>query len=224
MSSNGFIDRIKHKENRLSAIIADLLSPSGSHGQQRIFLDAFLRQIIKRNDLFNQPCKVDPESKFPSSSGKIDILIDFGDFGIGIENKPWANDGDEQLHKYSDSLDDDYRGQYCLIYLTPYGNQPSENSIEAGLRDELHQLLLVSYCHDMLNWLRECVQLCESDRFRWFLRDFMDYFIDKVLITTNYGDTKMPSEDDITLQHALESKKNLEMALDIAAKRDELHK
>ena len=97
-----FIDRIKHKENCLSAIIADLLSPSGSHGQQRIFLDAFLRRIERGDLLVKQPRKVDTE--FRCQGGFIDILVDFGDFGIGIENKPWAGDQDEQLRRYHDYL------------------------------------------------------------------------------------------------------------------------
>ena len=89
-------------KKHLSQIIAGLLDPGGSHGQQRMFLDAFLRRIERGDLLVKQPRKVDTE--FPCQGGFIDILVDFGDFGIGIENKPWAGDQDEQLRRYHDYL------------------------------------------------------------------------------------------------------------------------
>ena len=103
---------IRPKEPRLSEIIAGLLNPSGSHGQQRKFLDAFLRRIIKENDLLEnllkeQPCSVICESQtvyIKSSQRRIDILVEFEDFGLGIENKPGDGDEERQLNDYIDHL------------------------------------------------------------------------------------------------------------------------
>ncbi len=214
-------NRIEPKENALSGIIADLLNPTGSHGQQRMFLDAFLRQI-NRCDLLNKHVDIRCEYPFINQNdrGRIDILVDFGDFGIGIENKPWAGDLDEQLRKYHDYLKERYNNQFCLIYLTRDKRRPPENSIRANLVEELinetGQLRLVSYSNKILEWLRECVQLCESDKFRWFLRDFMDY------IPTMMEGRQMTGERNVIVEHALENKENLKTTLDICFIFDEL--
>lgn len=169
-------------EMRLSAIIAGMLDPDRSHGQQRMFLDAFLRRI-DMCDLLNRHVEsIRCEYEY-DEEGRIDILVDFGDFGIGIENKLWAADQYKQLRKYHDYLKKRYNNQFCLIYLTPDGTEPSKESIEPEVRDTLMadgHLLLVSYCNFMLNWLRECHQRCESDKFRWFLHDLIDYIDHKI--------------------------------------------
>lgn len=199
-------DRIKPKENALSDIIADLLNPAGSHGQQRIFLNAFLRRINTNGGLLEQPCEVHREFYFTnkSDSGKIDILVTFdSDFRIGIENKWETGEGNDQLRKYRDYLNKVSNGQFCLIYLTPDGREPDSISP----KDE-NRLLLMSYRSHILEWLRECCQLCESDKFRWFLRDFMDYILTRI-----EGRRQMPGEEDIIIRHALESRENLDMTL-----------
>lgn len=205
--------RIEPDENTLSDIIADLLNPTGSHGQRRMFLDAFLRRINTNGSLLEQPCEVRRE--FPCDSGRIDILVTFNSgFRIGIENKLGAGEGYDQVRRYRDCLNRVSGGQFRLIYLTPDGREP--DSISPG--DE-NRLLLMSYCSDILEWLRECCQLCKSDKFRWFLRDFMDY-----ISTRTEGRRQMPGEEDIIIRHALESRENLEMTLGIRLAGDELCK
>ena len=178
-----FFEWIKRKEDFLSDIIADLLNPAGSHGQDRKFLDAFLRRIGK-DDLCNrQPHQVTCQAPtyYIDQDRKIDILVDFGDFGLGIENKPWpwSKDLEDQLKDYCRHLKKRYGDRrFCVVYLTIPGDNPSENSIRAKMRKNLEQndqLFCVSYRPNIQDWLRECCQLCESDKFRGFLRDFMNY-------------------------------------------------
>ena len=211
---------IRPKETRLSEIIADLLDQDGSHGQQRRFLDAFLHRIIKRTDLDKKPPKVDREvlttNNMENPYRRIDIVVEFKNkaFGLGIENKSLESGGGDlpgQLEAYYYHLRKEYgEDSFCLVYLTPDGGDPDENSIACSLREELKsegKLICIAYRHDILKWLRECHQLCESDKFRWFLRDFMDHI--------NGGQTmSIRNERDIILKHALE-KENLETALDI---------
>ena len=204
---------IDRDENRRSDIIADLLNPSGSHGQQHRFLDAFL-QAIKRPDLkakklLQVDCRVQTDYNREHPLGQMDILVEFEHFGLAIENKVGAKEQLEQLQRYHDHLKNKYgEDQFCLVYLTPDGRKPE--SIEGSLREELmneRKLICISYNRDMLKWLEECCRLCESDKFRWFLRDFMDHL--------NGGQTmSIRNERDIILKHALE-KENLETALDI---------
>ena len=213
---NVFSKVIRPDENRLSEIVADLLNPSGSHGQDRRFLDAFL-QLIKPNALGNlfkqQPSSVTCESRtiyIERSQRRIDILLAFENFGLAIENKPWAADQEEQLQDYSGNLQKNFKDKFCLLYLTWEGIDPDEKSIARNLREELKKkgkLICISYRHHILKWIEECCRLCESDKFRWFLRDFMDYI--------NGGQTMaMRNEREITLAHALE-RENLGTTLDI---------
>ena len=207
-------DQIRRFEKRRSAIIADLLKPSGSHGQQHKFLDAFL-DAIKRPDLKDkqlQKAKVRPEVQTDhnkkSPNRWIDIVVEVDNFGIGIENKmPGGGDRHKQLEDYYHHLKEKYgEDKFCLVYLTPDGDDPSEDSIKRDLKERLeNQRRLV--CTACMKWIEDCCRLCESDKFRWFLRDFRDHM--------NGGQTmSIRNERDIILKHALE-KEHLETALDI---------
>lgn len=225
---------IRPKEPHLSEIIADLLDPDGSHGQCRGFLDAFLRQIIKQpidlDGLLNQsPLSVTCESQtvyIEKSQRRLDILVAYENFGLAIENKPWAPDQKEQLQDYIRNLREKFKDKFCLIYLTLEKKNPSENSIKPSLREDLKKkgkLICASYRDDILKWLEECCQLCESDKFRWFLRDFVDYIPTMEEQMSNSSERKI-SERKMIVAHALENKENLKMALDVGSVYDDLRK
>ncbi len=184
-------DRIKPDENRLSDIIADLLDPAGSHGQQRVFLDAFLRTC----SVDERSCKAQPNVSRESSTDyiersrrRVDIEVEFERFiegqlerfGLGIENKPWAGDQEKQLEEYCGYLNKKYNGAFCIAYISPHGRRPTSMQDQL-IEERIHkgQLRQLSYRHDIAQWLLECRQLCESDKFRWFLRDFRDYILNE---------------------------------------------
>jgi PD-(D/E)XK nuclease superfamily len=48
-----------------------------------------------------------------ASQRRIDITIDFGNAGIGIENKPWAGEQPDQLRDYAAHLAKKYREIFC---------------------------------------------------------------------------------------------------------------
>ena len=120
---------------------------------------------------------------------------------------PEGDDQHKQLEDYYHHLEEKYgKDKFCLVYLTPNGDDPSEDSIKRNLKERLkNQRRLV--CVSCMKWIEACCWLCESDKFRWFLRDFMDHM--------NGGQTMaMRNEREIIRTHALE-KGNLEIALDI---------
>jgi hypothetical protein len=92
-SDFNIFDYIAPDENHLSQIIADLLRPDGPHGQSSIFLEAFL-QLTRISDERYYPDKIknivrEDSTVYASAfHRRIDITLDFGDAGIGIENKP----------------------------------------------------------------------------------------------------------------------------------------
>jgi len=108
----------------------------------------------------------------------MDILINWVKFGILIENKPWAHDQKLQLEDYSEYMKRHFKENFLIIYLTKEGESPSEDSISSITLNDLKskgQYKEISYTVDFKNWILNCVNICQSDKFRWFLRDFINY-------------------------------------------------
>ncbi len=114
-------------ETDFSGFFYDFLNPKGTHGQGDIFLRKFM-EAVDYNALTGSGVTV--EREYGLEGRRIDVLIDFNrQAGIGIENKPWASDLDDQLKVYDVGLSRKYPGKYLLVYLTGSGKAPSENSI-----------------------------------------------------------------------------------------------
>jgi hypothetical protein len=108
-------------ENRLSDILADLLKPNGLHGQGDLFLREFLKVVGTKPEQFlprnvRHVMREDMTHHIMASHRRIDITIDFGVAGIGIENKPWAGEQPDQLRDYAAHLAKKYRDNFVLIY------------------------------------------------------------------------------------------------------------
>ena len=179
-------------------------------------LDAIERSDLKDKQLQKVGREVRTDHNNENPNRRIDIVVESenNDFGLGIENKkpePGGGDLRDQLRDYYHHLKNKYgEDRFCLVYLTPGGGDPDKDSIEPDLREKLKKekkLICISYSRHIREWIEECCGLCESDKFRWFLRDFMDHL--------NGGQTMaMRNEKEITLAHAL-ARENLETALDI---------
>jgi hypothetical protein len=166
-------------ENRLSDIIADLLDPNGKHGQKEIFLKEFLEIIGKSGKCDASKGKIIREKTTDyilNSQRRIDIIIDFGDFGIGIENKPWAIDQKDQLKEYNQHLMKKYKDSYLLIYLTASGSDPDSLSIsEIEVLKKQEKFLTIAYPDKFNSWLESCYKQSDSEKVRLFLKDFIKY-------------------------------------------------
>ncbi|MFZ4454627.1 MAG: PD-(D/E)XK nuclease family protein [Bacteroidales bacterium] len=155
-----------------SRIIGDLLNPNSTskHGQGDKFLRLFLKQINKESwingvDSIKLKGKIIEReigeiSKNKETGGRIDIVIEFQDKLIIIENKINAEDQEKQLIRYSNYgkslITDNKINDFELIYLTLNGKNASEYS--CGNID-YH---LLSYEKDILGWLEECKKECNS--------------------------------------------------------------
>lgn len=173
-------DYVDPKEPLLSRIIADLLDPAGKHGQRSAFLRAFVRMVAPRGDYPFEVATVTCESQtthIRSARRRIDIKIDFGGaFGIGIENKPWAEEQIQQLADYRDQLEREFGGRFILVYLTRSEDLPTSISLEdiEMLRSE-GRFHLITFQGQLSEWLAECVKEAQADKVRWFLSDLLDY-------------------------------------------------
>ena len=175
-------DYIEVDENRLSDLIADLLNPYGKHGQRDLFLNEFLK-IISRSELIsNHLPKVYREvstSHILRTQRRMDILIDWNnDFAIVIENKPWALDQENQIIDYKIHLEEKYRNQFLIVYLSKSNQAPDNNSIS---KDELeilisnNQFVKISFEYELIIWINKCLQKCQSEKIRWYLKDLQNF-------------------------------------------------
>ena len=194
------LDYLRDDELGLSRIIADLLDPHATHGQRGLFLETFLE------------CLHPSEQAQPATAGwdvndgatvsattereirnlrRIDVSVEIrtetATYCLAFENKPYAHDQPNQVADYLAFLDETYDQQFLLIYLSPTGQPPSEDSASGReLRerwrgrfaimpfresDEDWDDGLVRTPMSFAGWLAECRRRCEVDRLRWFLRD-----------------------------------------------------
>ena len=93
----------------------------------------------------------------------IDILITDADKkkAVVIENKIWAEDRSEQLQRYHKKLKKKRYSDIYLLYLTPYGREPSKESV-GDLPYEA-----ISYRDHLPPWLKRCQQrACDEPELR----------------------------------------------------------
>jgi hypothetical protein len=91
------------------------------------------------------------------SDGRIDLLLEFDDFLIIIENKIYAKDQNHQLIKY-DKYAKSIKGEkYLIFYLTPEGKDPSEHAIKSSSKklESKKHFYLISYKEHILRWLKD---------------------------------------------------------------------
>lgn len=154
---------VNHYEVTHSAILAELLSPDGTHGQKDAYLKLFLDVVkgaVDREDektnvlsLFNTSA-AEVRTEYSIGNGRIDILItdNVQRQAVIIENKIYADDQYEQLKRYDTFAKETYgKGKYIILYLTLFGEDASEQSGE-GVR-----YTNVSYDRDILEWINRCV-------------------------------------------------------------------
>ena len=193
----------RERETDLSRIFADLLNPSGSHGQGDSFLRLFMVELTRQGNEWSnklggvlpnvslEGCKTHlefwTEGFWTEKGGRIDIVLEIpyeekGDvFWIGIENKPWAGYQDGQIADYLKALLRKSPGNALILCFSGDGCKPSEDALK-GLHDQERSLCLtVPYRGNngdylsLENCLQQCRERCEAERVRWFLKDLLGY-------------------------------------------------
>ena len=172
----------KESENLVSGIFADLLRPNGSHGQGTAFLRLFLEEIDRggkaairgRGDYGSlERCAVYTE--YPTDAGRrVDIVLKLDGKWVGIENKPWAGEQEDQLQHYLEFLQGkDERA--CVLYLGGDGEP-------AGTIKDKDHYLTIPYGRtkggpSVAHWVAECHRRCDAENVRWFLKDLLKYIV-----------------------------------------------
>ena len=182
-------------ENCLSDIIAELLDPHGSHGQGTTFLTLFASRCGAGDRRPLNRVSVHRESRtvfIANQRRRIDLLIDGGKWGIGIENKPWADEQENQLKDYAADLGKRFGENFLLLRLT--GRDTEVKSLDAALQAQLSaQGKFVSWRYhsattrgkDLFSWVNACRQKCQSPRVAIFLDEFSRYITAEFATTIN---------------------------------------
>lgn len=136
-----------------------------SHGCGTLFLKLFL-ETLDRNlfECSNLELKPDFVESLPDASnfksikkeyhttshGNIDILIDFQDAAIAIENKIRAGEQEKQLFRYSEYLESTGKDKKFLFFLTLNGHEASSNQNKPYFK--------ISYRKHIIPWLKLCLE------------------------------------------------------------------
>ena len=157
---------VDHYETIHSKILAEFLSPKGSHGQKDAYLKLFAQALGRGEnrdfrDWFSDAAIVSTEvsSRIAGVSvGRFDILIEDAaqDTVCIIENKIYASEQPEQLERYKNWLDQKCAKRKLLIYLTPDGRSGTTAKDEDYIR--LAYLSNGENKKDIVSWLEQCQQ------------------------------------------------------------------
>lgn len=181
-------------EMMLSKIIADLLNPSGEHAQGNLFLSLFFHQLNLSDDWRNidlDHANITVQTEKIIRNGRrmdiyIHIKIDQQSYGICIENKPFAADGNQQLQDYADEMGFLFPKNWHLVYLSGYGNEPAEHSVRSDILKswQEHQQFSQINFPDLIHWLKQALTECQNDTVIYFIKEFKHY-IEKEFLSMN---------------------------------------
>ena len=132
--------------NLHSKFIAELLNPQGSHHQGRLFLELFLEEVkLKipndRVDIYREKYN-------------IDILLEFTEYAVILENKIYTKDHSSQLSRYLKKIEfiGYKQSNISLLYLTLFGEKP----IEKNIRD---RAICISYKKEICSWIERSIEM-----------------------------------------------------------------
>lgn len=186
---------IKGNEEMMhSSVIASLLDTRGSHGQKCRFLELFLGCLPERFKSFDASgartaCERYIGQKTEDSGGRVDICIENSSGQmIVIENKIFAGDQEHQILRYVEFLRGMLRNRggvkFPVLYLTPDGHSPSDDSTQAdGMQCRCGEdYVCISYKDVIVPWLDKCInEMQEKPHLKEHLTTYRDIIKKKVL-------------------------------------------
>lgn len=152
-----------------SKFIYELINPSGSHFQGRLFLNYFIKKVLSQIDDIENKTKGEIQVKREDAKGKndnkrIDFTIRTPKVLIGIEMKIYAEDQKNQIQSYYDRLKEEAEiknkieneePEVYVFYLTLNGKIPSKKSLGKYTLNDNH-IKLISFENEILDWINSC--------------------------------------------------------------------
>lgn len=186
---------IKGNEEMMhSSVIASLLDTRGFHGQKCRFLELFLECLPEQFKSFDPSgartaCERYIGQKTEDSGGRVDICIENSSGQmIVIENKIFAGDQEHQILRYVEFLRGRLRNrggvEFPVLYLTPDGHSPSDDSTQAdGMQCRCGEdYVCISYKDVIVPWLDKCInEMEDKPHLKEHLTTYRDIIKKKVL-------------------------------------------
>ena len=158
-------------EVKNSSLLHNLLKVKFKYENKKInFAKDFSEYVIKeklKNDSVDINSTAEAFNEFYASSEtwrRIDLLIKSDNFEIIIENKINAGDQENQLKDYyknrvENKNNDKIKDNIFIVYLTRYGDKPSEYSINKELLEELENKNKICYLShdDIAEWIEKYI-------------------------------------------------------------------
>lgn len=199
--------------NMHSGFLVSLLDTRGEHYQDDLFLRLFLENLKLKDcgndENLSQWFGNTKNAQVFKEKKNIDIHINNGEKHIIIENKIWYDDQNEQIARYINEIhansSDDESVSYeniAVVYLSPFGREPSQNSLclkDKNIKWQIKGDLLefnenkvkykqISYEKDILAWIKECQKEVGNIT---SLNSALEFYKDIVEIITGKKENKM---------------------------------
>lgn len=200
---------VDHYENTHSSIIAEILTPNGTHNYKGKFLEAFL-QTLKKEALVPDSFSFSLENvtvtkEFSTKYGRLDLLIkNSHGQALLIENKIYAADQFKQLQRYYEFGCNEFGSKFKLIYLTLWGTESPQTDKQKV------DYIQVSYKDVIVKWLDRCIEIAVRTA---VVRETLIQYSNHI---KNLTDTNTQTIMNQELIRNLSTKENLESAFIIA--------
>ncbi|MGB7370786.1 PD-(D/E)XK nuclease family protein [Erythrobacter sp.] len=182
-------DFIPAGELSLSRLICWFLDPRASHGEGHRFIGSFIHlfgiAVPQESQVRHARCEVSTKA-----GRSIDIVVEFDDFTLAIENKPYSSFSEGQLPDYFAFLATRPR-PFALIALKGWTGCVPADQIPPD-HGANRQFIDTDY-HMLIEWLGICIADARNAETGLFVRRFRDYVARYVL-----GIEGLENEQDIT--------------------------
>jgi len=155
---------INTDERKVCRVLRELLDPKGRHGQGSIYLEIFLKNCLRLD--FSKTAILAAEVGYEDGANgrSIDITIRIDYYFIPMEVKINAADGENQCYDYfmyAKKLNINTDRETKVVYLTKYGEFPSEKSVERSVKEKLREtdVICISWGKNIINWLEKCLEV-----------------------------------------------------------------
>ena len=157
------VANINTDERTICRVLRELLNPKGSHGQGGIYLEIFLKECLHMDFDKTEVNTAEVRREDGAYERPIDITIRINNYFIPIEVKINADDGENQCYDYfiyAKGLNAGTIRETKIVYLSKYGDYPSEKSSKKSNEEKLDttDVICISWKDDIIFWLKRCLE------------------------------------------------------------------
>lgn len=158
-------------------VLADLLSPNGSHGMGSVFLQVFLKNILEMDVSDEALQEAHIYKEYPiMNDRRIDIVIRLKSVFIPIEVKINAGEQKSQCYDYFQFAKKSNADTF-VVYLTKFGHFPSEYSTYGGIDNKdfvpKNKIQCISFLGDIIDWLNNIWEI-SSEKLKPMIMQYID--------------------------------------------------